>query len=627
MVVLSGGQEDLVRRMVAPPLPESWMFADARIEGATITARYERGPARAEVTLVRRGGEATGLTTSLFRIDVRASKGAEHVRELAAALLFSVRAHEASLEWSRSAEVPPKAPSRVSNDVALALARLRALEQAGAFHEALEANEVALEALGHPPELLLADAALRASLHDDVAAAERARGALSGRGPTAARAALLLAELGCEADARAAIASSPRRDEVHAAVLFALGDYRAAAEIREGLLAGNPALHIDLGHYRAWLGDARAVESHARALTDHPAAASCLLGIADALAGDAHRALDALQRTDDTDSVAALFRAEMWLRLGDLERARAAVLRAGDLTHDRVTHASAMILRAAVLERCGAPEPLERGLVAAMTQICPDTPHDFAAALSRMRGNRAETATFVRGSDLVPVRVPRSARLASKYALWRFVATASTEETEREFDRVHEAFPSVPEPYNYRGELWLYAGDPARARLCFERALALYSRSRWAFIGLGACALLEGNPAETLAVIERGIEIAGGPGPTAYAYRGEAHRLLGHFEAARADLQHAVDTYPTRIGAWVNLGLLQAETGDASGLETTLATLRKKAPALYADAAEHAADGPPLLTEMRSMLRGNRASTCVTYFTRTGLLRTVRPAR
>ncbi len=74
------------------------------------------------------------------------------------------------------------------------------------------------------------------------------------------------------------------------------------------------------------------------------------------------------------------------------------------------------------------------------------------------------------------------------------------------------------------------------------------------------------------------------------------------------------------VGAWVNLGLLQRGEGDDAGLARTMEALDRLAPGFVADAGGEGAD---VLEEMLVMLRGNRASSCVTYFTRGGRLRTV----
>ena len=240
-----------------------------------------------------------------------------------------------------------------------------------------------------------------------------------------------------------------------------------------------------------------------------------------------------------------------------------------------------------------------------------------ARGLAALRGNRSWTPTAVRpDGSLARVFVTTSARVRSKRALVRFTSTADAAAGAMEFAAIRAAHPDAAEPHNYEGEMHLYRGDHAAARRCFERALARYERSRWAFIGLTAVAVLEGRCEEALAVLERGVEVSGPPGPTAFVYRGEAHRRLGHRVEARRDLEHAVTMSPSRVGAWVNLGLLQRSEGDTAGLARTMEALGRLAPGFVADAGG-------VLEEMLVMLRGNRASSCVTYFTRGGRLRTV----
>ena len=70
-----------------------------------------------------------------------------------------------------------------------------------------------------------------------------------------------------------------------------------------------------------------------------------------------------------------------------------------------------------------------------------------------------------------------------------------------------------------------------------------------------------------------------------------------------------------------------SQTPTSLGLQATLARLRRQAPGLVADAGEGLPEASPtaLLEVMLVLLRGNRASACVTYFTRDGQLRAVAP--
>jgi tetratricopeptide (TPR) repeat protein len=628
MRVLTQGQEALFRLMLAPELPSGWVFAGIQIERDSVRARYARETARAEVHLehstaaiVQKGS----IATATLRLNLRVSAGASDAAALFKSVLRAVRAHEHELQWMAPADGG-------------VVERFRELADRGRVREALDLAEQSPA----EPRLALAAARLRVTFHDNANAARDARHALTA-GSISDRliVASILARTGHveEAlDVARAIACDAR---VSAAVLAdvaalhrTVGDHEAAIGLYQRSLAiagDTPRTVLELGTYCAWRGDSTGARQHARmALDVEPARAHGLLGIADALEGSHDRALARFEHAlslRPLDAALSLWRAECFLHLGELERAREEAHRARELAGD--DHVPALLLRAAILSRLDVQDVVDPVLADAMLMLSPSEPSNWPRALNALRGNRGESTTYVDDQGaLRQLVVKPAARTAAKHALWRFVATASTEEAERDFERVHAMYPGVPEPYNYRGELWLYAGDFARARSCFEQALALYSRSRWAFIGLSAVELLEGRPGDSLATLARGIELAGGPGPTAYVYRGEAHLRLGDLTAARADLEHAVQLNPLRIGAWVNLALLHADERDDEGLARTIAILRTRAPGLVADAAEGGGSGDvDLLHEMLRMLRGNRASTCVTYFTRHGTLRTVPPYR
>lgn len=638
MLVLARGQDELLRRMLAPELPCGWVFLGAHIDVRAVRARYARGGDAAQIELVHSGpperssrssavAPKGSVATRTLRLNLRAPPATRDVVPLFRAVLASVARHEDKLCWA-----PPRSDAPAS---------FAELAERGRVREALDLADGA----GDDPRFALAAARLRASFHDYHAAARNARQALRCESiEDRLAAATVLAKIGHEAEAVAAARAialeahdAPSVLELVAEVHRAASDHESAIAFFERSIAAGatPRVHVALGTYAAFRGDAEGARRHARAaLQTEPGEASGLLGIADALDGARRDALIHLERAISLrprEPSWSLWRAECLMHLGELEQARGEALRARDLTSDATSHVPALLVRAAVFAELGEREPVDPVLADAMNVLSPGEPSHWSRALRALRGNRTEPTTYVDDEGaLRQLAVGRAPRLAAKQALWRFVATADVDEAERDFARVLATYPGVPEPHNYHGELWLYVGDTSRARRCFERALALYERSRWAFIGLAAVELLEGRPDAALATLERGIELAGGPGPTAYVYRGEARRRLGDRAAARADLQHAVELNPSRIGAWINLALLDAEERNDARLSGTMAVLRARAPTLIADAAESLPDeygDEELLREMLAMLRGNRASTCVTYFTRSGILRTVPPYR
>ena len=73
----------------------------------------------------------------------------------------------------------------------------------------------------------------------------------------------------------------------------------------------------------------------------------------------------------------------------------------------------------------------------------------------------------------------------------------------------------------------------------------------------------------------------------------------------------------------MNLALLEHDAGDVRACARVLDALTRRAPGFVRDAGE--GDVPVVLRGMLAMLRGNRGASCVTYFTRDGVLRSVRP--
>ena len=545
------------------------------------------------------------------------------------------------------------------------------LWQSGRHHEALTALDAALARDPDSAALHCLAMVFRGEHHDPRAADHaRALVALSDGdpGPTL-RAARALLALGLDDEARRVAA--PLRDDDAAPVtqlldLAALyegaGDYASADALYARALAlepANPGALLGAGTLGAWRGESHTARARAEAvLAAQPdaAAALCLRGAAHMLDGDAARALDDFNRaeavTSAPDPVTSVWRAEALLRGGRYAEAVAEARRGGVRSDDISSHVAAQLVIALAQIREGTfpgmPEyVLKQALATLRADAAPLRPRDAAVpyedlvaqlekSLAKLRGNRSPAATYVRhDGSLTRLDAPFSPRVASKRALWRFVSTGDPREALAAFDAVHARAPDAAEPYNYRGELYLYLGDAAAARREFERAIARYERSRWAYIGLAGAAVLEARYEEALGHIASSVSLAGPPGPTAFVYRGEAHRRLGHRAEARADLETCVRAHPQRIGAWVNLALLSVAEGDLHGAHATLDTLRHRAPGFVADAARGLQTSPAALTdapalaalfeEMLAMLRGNRGSSCVTYFTRDGTLRAVSP--
>ncbi|MFO0625505.1 MAG: tetratricopeptide repeat protein [Polyangiales bacterium] len=547
-------------------------------------------------------------------------------------------------------------------DVAAARAEVAALWDAGRYMEALRALDRHLQRVDDPA--LHADGAtLRAEMFDAPRAAEHARRAHA-LAPDDASLALRLAAVLIRLDRRdegralteAALASHPdptrslRRD---VADLLREAGALEAADAHYAALPGDPVAIAWRGAFSLWRGDLDAAEDFAqRALAaGDGATALSLRGAAMVLRGDLPGALATLARAvalRPDDATAAVWLGDALRRSGRVAEALAETRRGGERGDDLGEHVAAqLVIHLASLQRgefLGVPDATLAAALATLSaqaappETAPPTPPlpddlrppwrrravALEDALTRLRGNRSATPSYVRADGALEALItPRSPRVEAKRALWRFVASGDPDEALRVFDDIHARWPDTPEPYNYRGELYLYLGDPATARAQFEQALARYRQSRWAYIGLGGAAVLEGNYEEALRVLAEGVTRGGGEGPTTFVYRGEALRCLGRVEAARRDLTHAVTTTPARVGAWVNLALLELEAGDLGAHAKVFEALTRRAPGFVRDAGE----GPPavVLRRMLAMLRGNRGASCVTYFTADGVLRSVRP--
>lgn len=433
----------------------------------------------------------------------------------------------------------------------------------------------------------------------------------------------------------------------------------AEAQVRAALAVdpGNAQALALRGELALWAGRlSEATELAGQVIAAEVPAGWRLRGAVHVLSGDCAQGLtdlDEALRRDGRDYAAHIWRGEALYRSGQLNDAFAAINRGGEMAGAFADYVAAQILRLLVqaaggrfpgLPDQGVPEALDRMFPGERAAVGPGDVPGLCALLERalqwMRGNRRFTATYIRPDDaaaqLVPLRLLPSPRAPAKLALWR-LTTEGTASARRAFARVHADYPRSPEPHCYHGELYLYIGDYVAARRQFEQALTLYERTRWAFIGLGAVELLEGHPERTLPLLEQSAALSGAPGPTLFVYRGEALRRLGCLDEAIADLEHATQLNPSRLSAWVDLALARDETGDDRALARELERLRLLAPCLVHDTAQCAhlpvdTAPPPDRDALRTyfetmllMMRGNRSSTCVTYFTGDGHLRVVPP--
>lgn len=364
-------------------------------------------------------------------------------------------------------------------------------------------------------------------------------------------------------------------------------------------------------------------------------------------------ALQAATRATDNAPESAeawTWRGEAELRAGSVESGRLALDRA--LTLAGRFHLPALLLRLtsemeADLERVreGARDPVADGPLQPATEIrealiemwgedrlegvrsLEEVVVVLRESLQRLGGNRSPDSTWVEDGRLHRLHIRESPREASRRAL-ELIRVLDVAEVERALERVVARFPNSESPHVHWGELDLWRGELDSARERFGRALAIQEGTRWAYIGLAGCAMLEGDLDEALRIHRRGVRIMGSEIGSLFIYRGETHLRAGRLDEARKDLERAKELSPTRLSAWVNLALLYAQVGDEPALRAEVERLVQHASVWLGDAGGRRlvlgdlSDVVSVLERARELACGNRSSSCQTYITPD---RTIRP--
>jgi hypothetical protein len=268
-------------------------------------------------------------------------------------------------------------------------------------------------------------------------------------------------------------------------------------------------------------------------------------------------------------------------------------------------------------------------------------------ALRWFRGNRTDRLTRVLPAKstsprhLTYVEPPEddsvlSSRNASANAV-RSVATRPVAEAQQTLMELAERYPTSPHPLCYGGELKLWLGDLDGAFADFDTAMAR-GKTRWAYVGRAAVHSLRG---ELEAAISEFTQCARNHeavlGATTHVYRGELFRRNGDHRRAIEDLRSAVDSKPGRVAAWMNLALSLDATGESAEAGAIFDRLNAWVPGLMWDVRasldpELPWPLPPdamrgLFEHALVMMRGNRSSHLVTYFTADGAFRVTQDAQ
>ena len=159
----------------------------------------------------------------------------------------------------------------------------------------------------------------------------------------------------------------------------------------------------------------------------------------------------------------------------------------------------------------------------------------------------------------------------------------------------------------YQGEIELWMGAYEDAARMFRAILDEHPDVKWAWIGLGASTMLQGELEEAQKIWNKGLSITRNAGPTLYVYRGECYRRQGERDHARRDLELAVRQRPQRLSAWINLALLD---GRGEFLQRVECECIDRAPILM---GELSGGTVGRLEGVLEAMRGNRSSSRGTY--------------
>lgn len=456
-----------------------------------------------------------------------------------------------------------------------------------------------------------------------------------------------------------------------AAQWIRIGDFDAARSVLHTALDLDDARILALwGTLALWRGEtdvARAAAARIQALptapegprapgerkTSPPAIVAMLLGaVADALDGrydTAARVLERLLEAEPHHPEGLLWRGETLRRSGRLEEAVRDIDAGIQYTagYSPAAHASRLL---AVIERDALAgffsTSLELDAYRELAQIVEparrslgvvderDPKRMLEVVLEACAGNRSARATFLTPQgELRPLDAPAHTRFVARQ-VQELIRVRSADEVRERLAELGRERPGEPTIACHRGELELWLGDAEAARSAFLAAIAQTTKVRWAYVGLCAAELLAGDDHAALNWCERGIEVVPPPGRTMYAYRGEALRRLGRNDEARADFETMMSLTPERPSTWINLALLDAARGKPRSLLDTLSRLWRAAPGLVNDAMAECGHAPHdplpeaealahLFEHMLRMMRGNRSSNFVSYFTRDGTMRFV----
>lgn len=223
------------------------------------------------------------------------------------------------------------------------------------------------------------------------------------------------------------------------------------------------------------------------------------------------------------------------------------------------------------------------------------------AALERFGGNHSAHLTTVEGGALKSYTLPQDPRHLGA-TIQRVLWTRGPDAARALYRELAPRVSGHPLLRIYQGELELWMGAYDEAARLFREAIGVDRRTRWAWIGLGASHMFQGELSEAQKIWQKGLRLTGFPGPTLFVYRGECYRRQGDVGRARKDLETALQQKPQRLSAQINMALMSA---DATTLDRAERECITNAPILMEQLTGTTAER---LEQVLEAMRGNRSS-------------------
>jgi tetratricopeptide (TPR) repeat protein len=448
--------------------------------------------------------------------------------------------------------------------------------------------------------------------------------------PSDAEAALRLVEVHCRErrweDARAVLRRLPASPDV-AAWLIEAGALNDAWDMLREVAPDSPRL----AQVSLW---------HGETVDGAPPLVRGITAVRDGEHEVARKAfLDVREPSESLE--AGVWIAEMHRREGNVDACKAELGKVVHRARGYYLAAQFVRLRANLsADAQGALDPdVYADLLSALLPVLPDRVEDierclaqgYAAPVRELLNEAAQriepnyslwpTARLPNGL-VVRIPVRQGARHASRSAQM-LIRTRTPEEVLQRFPALLDAHPRAPTVWCHQGEVLLWLGRYQEAEAAFARACEMRGNTKWAWIGRGASVLLRGDPAAAIRVWDDSLKVLSEAGRTMYVYRAEAHRRLGNLDASRADIETCLSINPQRLAGWINDALLLHEAGDNEAFCARYAeTLAYASPLFRNIAVDLGWAGQPtsraqqvqLLEQSLKAMRGNRASTVVTYW-------------